>query len=122
MREKITKIWIAIEGLRSARIKKLKKTDPHFFPKKMRVCFLQLFDPSTPKASNCDPNLRKYFTRKHSYKNSFTQCKISYNLIKFCRIWELKVSTESRDNFLCFCSLSMYVTSNQSTSQHFTFH
>ena len=66
-----------------------------------------LFDPSTPKASNCDPTAREYFTRNHSYKNSFKQCKISYNLIKFCRIWELKVSTESRDNFLCFCTLSM---------------
>ena len=32
--------WIAIWDLRSARIKKLKKTDPHFFPKKIRVCFL----------------------------------------------------------------------------------
>ena len=32
---------IAIWGLRSARIKKLKKTDPHYFSKKIRVCFLQ---------------------------------------------------------------------------------
>ena len=73
----------------------------------MWVCFLQLFDPSTPKASNRDPTAREYFTRNHSYKNSFKQCKISYNLIKFCCIWEFKVSTESRDNFLCFCTLSM---------------
>jgi len=109
-REKIAKIRIAIWGLRSARIKKLKKTDPHFFSKKMGVCFLQLFDLSTPKASNRDPNLCKYFTRKHSFKNSFKQCKISYDLIKFCRIWQLKVSTGSRDNFQCFCTLSMWVT------------
>ena len=59
----------------------------------MWVCFLQLFDPSTPKASNCDPTAREYFTRNHSYKNSFKQCKISYNLIKFCCIWKFKVST-----------------------------
>ena len=55
---------IAIWGLRSARIKKLKKTDPHFFWKIMGVCFLQLFDPSTPKASNRDPTSRDYFTHK----------------------------------------------------------
>ena len=30
----------------------------------MGVCFLQLFDPSTPKASNRDPTPRDYFTRK----------------------------------------------------------
>ena len=30
----------------------------------MGVCFLQLFDPSTPKASNCDPTSCDYFTRK----------------------------------------------------------
>jgi len=29
----------------------------------MGVCFLQLFDPSTPKASNRDPTAREYFTR-----------------------------------------------------------
>ena len=85
---------------------KRQKNDPIFW-KKMGACFLQLFDSSTPKASNCDPMARKYFTHNHSYKNSFKQCKISYNLIKFCRIWELKVSTESRDNFLCFCTLPM---------------
>ena len=56
--------WIPIWGLRSAWIKKLKKTDPNFFPKKIRVCFLQLFDLSTPKASNCNPTLHGYFTRK----------------------------------------------------------
>ena len=28
----------------------------------MGVCFLQLFDPSTPKASNRDPTTREYFT------------------------------------------------------------
>ena len=99
----LIKIW----GLRSAQIKKLKKTDPLFLFKKMQVCFLQLFDLNTPKASNCDPTAHGYFTRNHSYKNSFKQCKISYNLIKFCRIWEFKVSKESRDNFLCFCTLSM---------------
>merc|ERR1712081_34366 len=90
-----------------------------FFSKKMRVCFLQLFDPSTPKASNCDPTSHKYFTRKHSYKNSFKQCKISYNLIKFCQIRELYVSTESRDNFLCFCTLSMVTIKSINKS---TFH
>ena len=118
-REIIAKIRIAIWGLRSARIKKLKKTDPHFFSKKIRVCFLQLFDPSTPKASNCDPTAREYFMRNHSYKNSFKQCKISYNLIKFCCIWEFKVSTESRDNILCFCTLSMYVTINSNNKSPF---
>ena len=70
--------------------------------KKMGACFLQLFDPSTPKASNHDLKAHKYFMRHHSYTNIFKQCKISYNLIKFCRIKELKVSTESRDNFPCF--------------------
>ena len=73
----------------------------------MGVCFLQLFDLSTPKASNRDPTVRKNFTRNHSYKNSFKQCKISYKLIKFCCIWEFKVTTESRGNFLCFCTLSL---------------
>ena len=52
MREKIAKIQIAIWGLRSAWIKKLKKTDPNFF---------QLFDPSTTKASNCDPTAHNFF-------------------------------------------------------------
>ena len=80
---------------------------PQVFKKKMWVCFLQLFDPSTPKASNCNPTAREYFTRNDSYMNSFKQCKISYNLIKFCRIWEFKVSAESRVNFLCFCTLSI---------------
>ena len=42
---------------------KIVETDPHFFLKKIRVCFLQLFDPSTPKASNRDPNSRNYFMR-----------------------------------------------------------
>merc|ERR1712081_39982 len=93
-------------AIRSAQIKKMKKTDPHFV-KKIGVCFLQLFDWSTPKASNRDPTAREYFTRNHSYKNSFKQYKISYNLIKFCRILELKISTESRDIFLCLCTLSM---------------
>ena len=27
----------------------------------MGVCFLQLFDSSTPKASNCDPTTSEYF-------------------------------------------------------------
>ena len=31
---------------------------------KMGVSFLQLFDRSTPKASNQDPRLRDYFTHK----------------------------------------------------------
>ena len=31
--------------------------------KKMGVCFLQLFDLSTPKASNCDPTTRDFFMR-----------------------------------------------------------
>merc|ERR1711954_95049 len=78
-----------------------------FFSKKMGVCFLQRFYPSTPKASNRNPTVREYFTRNHSNKNSFKQCKIYYNLIKFCRILAVKVSTESRDNFLCFCTLSL---------------
>ena len=38
-REKIAKIRIAIRGLRSARIKKMKKTDPNFFQKKWRSVF-----------------------------------------------------------------------------------
>ena len=104
-REILARRRIAIWGLGSARIKKLKRTDPHFFKKQIRVCFLQLFDPSTPKASNRDPTAREYFTHNHSYKNSFKQRKISY--IKFFWILELKVWTESRDNFLCFCTLSM---------------
>ena len=54
---------ITIWALRSAQIKKLKKTDPNFFSKKMGVCFLQLFHQSTPKASNCDPTTCKFFTR-----------------------------------------------------------
>ena len=62
-REIIVQCPIKIWGLRSAQIKKLKKTDPHFFQKKMGVCFLQLFDPSTPKASNCNPNSRDYLAR-----------------------------------------------------------
>ena len=62
-REIIVRCPIKIWGLRSAQIKKLKKTDPNFFWKKIRVCFLQLFYRSTPKASNCNPNSRDYFTR-----------------------------------------------------------
>ena len=81
-----------------------------FFFKKMWVCFLQLFYPSTSEALNCNPTARKYFTGNHSYMNSFKQCKISYNLIKFCLIWQLKISTGSQDNFQCFCTLSMQVT------------
>ena len=77
--------WITIWGLRSAWIKKLKRTDPHFF------------DPSTPKASNGDPMAREYFTRNHSYKNSYKQCKISYNLIIFYQIWKFLVSKEIFD-------------------------
>ena len=42
---------------------KVVENRPSFFLKKMGVCSLQLFDPSTPKASNCDPNSRDYFTR-----------------------------------------------------------
>ena len=61
---------IAIWGFRNAQIKMLKKTDPNFFSKKIRVCSPQLFDPSTPKASNCDPTARKYFMHNHSYKNN----------------------------------------------------
>ena len=87
-------------------IKKLKKTDPHL-KKQIGVCFLQLLDLSTPKASNCNQTAHKYFVRNHSYKNSFKLCKISYNLINFCQIWEFKVSKESRDSFLCSCTLSM---------------
>ena len=49
---------IAIWGLRSARIKKLKKTDPHYFSKKIRVCFLQLFDPRHGLVSNRDSSSR----------------------------------------------------------------
>ena len=30
----------------------------------MGVCFLQVFDPSTPKASNGDPVAQGYFMRK----------------------------------------------------------
>ena len=86
---------------------KVEENRPPFFSKKIRVCFLQLFDRSTPKASNCDLMAHEYFTHNHSYKNSLKQCKISYNLIKLCQIRELNVSTESWDNFLCFCTLSM---------------
>ena len=55
--------WVAIGGLRSAQIKNLMKPDPHLFFKKIGVYFLQLFDLSTPKASNCDPTAREYFMR-----------------------------------------------------------
>ena len=41
---------------------KVKENRPTFFLKKMGVCFLHVFDPSTPKASNCDPTTRAYFT------------------------------------------------------------
>ena len=57
-----TYCWIAIWGLRSARIKELKKTDSIFF--KESVCFFQLFDLSTSKASNCNPTAHTYFTPK----------------------------------------------------------
>ena len=77
------------------------------FLKKMGVSFLQLFYLGTPEASNQDPMEHEYFMRNHSYKNSFKQCNISYNFIKFGLILEFKVSTESRYNFLCFCTLSM---------------
>ena len=92
--------------LRSDWIKKVEKSDPIFF-QKMAVFSLQLFDFSAPKAPYRDLTAREYSTHNHSYENSFKHCKISYNLIKFCRIWEFKVSKESRDNFLCFCTLSM---------------
>ena len=80
-----------------AKDQKVEGNRPPFIFKKIRVCFLQLFDPSTPKASNCDPNSRENFKRNYSYENSFKQCNISHNLIKFCRIWEFKVSTELLD-------------------------
>ena len=48
-REKIVCCWIAIWGLRSAWIKKLKKKE--------------LFDPSTPKAWSRDPTAHKFFMR-----------------------------------------------------------
>lgn len=38
-REIFARRWIAIWGLRSAQIKKLKKTDPHFFWKKIGYVF-----------------------------------------------------------------------------------
>ena len=37
--------------------------------------FHQLFDPSSPKASNGDPTAQKYFTCNHSYNNSFKYAK-----------------------------------------------
>ena len=63
MREIFLHHRIAIVGLRRAWIKKLKKKT-HFFPKMMNVCFLQLFDSSTPKASNRDMTTRKYYKCK----------------------------------------------------------
>ena len=45
---------IAIWGLRSALIKMLKRTDPHYFFLKTGVCFLQLFDPRHGLVSNCN--------------------------------------------------------------------
>merc|ERR1711954_334023 len=87
----------------------------------MGVCFLQLFDPCTPKASNHNQTAREYFMRNHSYKNSFKQCNIYYNLIKFCRIWDFKVPTESRVNFLCFCTLSMQITIKSISKSPFHF-
>ena len=37
-----------------------------------------------------------------SFKNSLYESKISYNLIKFCHIWELKGSTDLAYIFLYF--------------------
>ena len=51
------------EALGVLKSKSWRKQTPIFFEKKIRVCFLQLFDPSTPKASNRDPTAREYFTR-----------------------------------------------------------
>ena len=93
---------IVIWCLRSARIKKLKRTDPNFFSKKMWVFSLQFFDPSTPKASNQNPNISRLIIHIRIVLNNA----LSYNLIKFCHTWEFKVSTESRYNFLCFFTLS----------------
>ena len=40
---KYARCWIAIWGLRSAGIKKLKKTDPHYFSKKLGSVFFNIF-------------------------------------------------------------------------------
>ena len=95
-REIFARRRIAIWGLRSARIKNMKKTDPHFFQKKMWVCFLQLFDPSTPKASNRDPTTRAYFTRnffqnlspfKSKYLTTFTEAIILWGFLTIL-VWK----------------------------------
>ena len=54
---------IAIWTITVAWIQKMLKTDPHSFEKKMGICFLQLFYPITPKASNCDLTACNYFMR-----------------------------------------------------------
>ena len=88
------------------RIKKLKK-QTHIFFWKMGVCYLQLFYQKDGSVSNRDLFLLDYFMYKRSYKNNLKQCKISYNLIKFYSILEIRVLTESGDTFLCFWTLSM---------------
>ena len=55
---------ITIWGLRSNRIKKLKKTDPHFFFKRMGVCFQHFLDPSHCYGSNRNLSWQDWFMRK----------------------------------------------------------
>ena len=88
--------------------KKVVSNRPTFFGKR-GVCFLQLFYKRHSSVLNCNLLLHNYFMCNHSYENSLKQCKISYNLIKFCWTWEFKVSRESRDNLLYFCTVSMQV-------------
>ena len=59
--EIVARCWTAIWGLKCAQIKKLKKTDPHYFSHRMGVCFLELFERSHPKASNCYQTACFYF-------------------------------------------------------------
>ena len=87
---------IAIWGLRSAQINKLKKADPHFFLKNWGSVFFNFLIQALLRpqiAIKGRGNISRVII------HSFKQCKISYNLIKFCRIWEFKVSKESEDNF-----------------------
>ena len=75
----------------------------------MGVCFLQLFDPSTPKASNRDPTSRDYLM---SMKNIFDLIAVEhkFTLFEFVISWSKRPPGEDchvkyRSNEVCVLPL-----------------
>ena len=66
MRKYSCAVGLKFEALGVLGSKSYRKQTPIFF-KKMGVCFLQPFDPSTPKAYNCNPTAHDYFLHMKVY-------------------------------------------------------